>query len=48
MNVAMKHVKTMKANLGGTNIKKPLETIFRNEATPGVPRQVPTMPPHWR
>ena len=40
MNVAMEHVEEMRANLGGTNIKKPLATIFAEPATPGVPRQV--------
>ena len=40
MNVALQHVEDMRANLGGTNIKKPLNKIFSEPATPGVPRQV--------
>ncbi|KAI4896699.1 hypothetical protein NFI96_016085, partial [Prochilodus magdalenae] len=37
---AMEKVKAMKANMGGTEILKPLEHIYRQDCLPGHPRQV--------
>jgi len=37
---ATKHVNEFKANLGGTNIYDPLDSIFKQATKPGYPRQV--------
>lgn len=40
MDVALKKVKKIGANLGGTEILKPLKHIFSQLCIPGQPRQV--------
>lgn len=40
MDVALEKVKKIEANLGGTEILKPLEQIFSQACVPGQPRQV--------
>lgn len=40
MDVALKKVNVIDANLGGTEILKPLEHIFSQTCIPGQPRQV--------
>lgn len=37
---ALDHVTNMKADLGGTNIIKPLLEIFKSDALPGISRQI--------
>lgn len=40
MDVALKKVEKIEANLGGTEILKPLKHIFSQTCIPGQPRQV--------
>lgn len=40
MDEALQKVKKIEANLGGTEILKPLEHIFSQTCVPGQPRQV--------
>ena len=37
---ALEHVNGMTANMGGTDILKPLMAIFGEKAKPGIPRQI--------
>ena len=38
--MATKHVKEMSANLGGTNILRPLQEVLRAQTKEGYPRQL--------
>eukprot|EP01090_Pellita_catalonica_P012425 TRINITY_DN2697_c0_g1_i1.p1 TRINITY_DN2697_c0_g1~~TRINITY_DN2697_c0_g1_i1.p1 ORF type:complete len:872 (-),score=214.61 TRINITY_DN2697_c0_g1_i1:89-2704(-) len=40
LETATNHVKKLRANLGGTNIKRPLEAIFKQKTIDGYPRQL--------
>jgi len=40
LEAATAHVSGFRANLGGTNIYEPLDTIFKQSIRPGYPRQV--------
>lgn len=44
MDEALKKVKTINANLGGTEILRPLQHIFRQTCIPNQPRQVMELP----
>ena len=40
LDVAVSHSQSMQADLGGTELKPPLEFIFKQKVLPGLPRQV--------
>jgi len=40
LDTAMKHVTSLTANMGGTNIKEPLMAIFNEKPKEGIPRQI--------
>ena len=40
LDVAVSHAQSMQADLGGTELKPPLEFIFKQKVLPGLPRQV--------
>ena len=40
LDVAVNHAQSMQADLGGTELKPPLEFIFKQKVLPGLPRQV--------
>lgn len=40
LDLATQHVKSMFANLGGTNILKPLEEVLKSKPKEGYPRQL--------
>ena len=40
LDVAIRHAENLNADLGGTELLSPLQHIFQQRATPGLPRQV--------
>jgi hypothetical protein len=40
LKIAQAHVKSMQADLGGTQILPPLMGIFQTNSMPGIPRQL--------